>query len=141
MNRLPVFVRFRVVARGAYHLHHIRRSVRMYEQDHTGRISAKFDIGCFYENLSRKVHIWLKSDKNIAQKYRAKISDKNIRQKYRTKISHKNTGKKYRTKIKSKISGKNIEQIYRAKISDKNIAQKYRTKISDNLHFILAGDI
>jgi hypothetical protein len=29
------------------------------------RISVKFDIADFYENLSRKFQVWLKSGKNI----------------------------------------------------------------------------
>ena len=31
----------------------------------TGRISLKFDFGDVNENLSRKIQIWLKSDKGI----------------------------------------------------------------------------
>jgi len=31
----------------------------------TGRNSVKFNIGDFYENMLRKVHMWLKSGKNM----------------------------------------------------------------------------
>jgi hypothetical protein len=31
----------------------------------TGQISVKYDIGDFYENMSEKRQIWLKSGKNI----------------------------------------------------------------------------
>jgi hypothetical protein len=54
----------RIVAKSAYYICHVRLSTRISAAP-TGRISMKFQIGNFYENLLRKSKFCLKSDKLI----------------------------------------------------------------------------
>jgi hypothetical protein len=55
---------FRVVAKSAYLLRHVRLFTRLsacISTDPTGRISVKFDIGSVLGKYAEKVQIWLKS--------------------------------------------------------------------------------
>jgi hypothetical protein len=47
------FRHFRIVAKSACSLRHVRPSLRVHDADPTGRISVKFDYGDYDENLSR----------------------------------------------------------------------------------------
>ena len=59
-----IFRRFLICAKSAYCVCHVRPRASI-RADLNGRVFLKFVIGFFHENPVEKMHIFLKSDKNV----------------------------------------------------------------------------